>query len=66
MNSIGKSELLLNYIKTPDEILEKIEAVDMEIADNVISSIFDTEKISIALVGRTNEKIRQSIKEKFC
>ena len=29
MNSIGKSELLLGYIYTPDEILEKISSVTM-------------------------------------
>ena len=65
MNSLGKSELLLNYIRTPDEILEKIETIDMDMASDVIDSIFDTEKISIALVGMVDEKTKEAIKTKI-
>lgn len=52
MNSIGKSELLLQNILTPEEILEKISKVDMNSISKVIKSTFDMNKISLAAVGK--------------
>jgi len=51
MNSIGKSELLLGYIHTPEEILQKIEDVNMESVHNTINRIFDSKRMSMSLVG---------------
>ncbi len=55
MNSIGKSELLLNRIYTPDEILEKIDKIDLESSINVINSIFDFDNISFSAVGNIDK-----------
>lgn len=59
MNSIGKSELLLGYIKTPDEILEKIDSITMEQADEIIRTYYKPEEISVAIVGKPAESIEE-------
>ncbi|HPF88161.1 MAG TPA: insulinase family protein, partial [Candidatus Limiplasma sp.] len=55
MQSIGRSMLHLNRLRTPDEILEKIEAVTKkalhDAAEHVLSS-----PSSAAIVGRDAEK----------
>ncbi|HEX2945422.1 MAG TPA: pitrilysin family protein [Clostridia bacterium] len=51
MNSIGKSELLLGYINTPDEILKKIQAISMEDVNGIIRNIFNMDKKGISIVG---------------
>ncbi|HHY24717.1 MAG TPA: insulinase family protein [Clostridiaceae bacterium] len=51
MNSIGKSELLLEYILTPEEILEKINQVNMDSVNKVIKNVFNIDKVSLAAVG---------------
>ena len=57
MNSIGKSELLLGYIKTPDEVLEKIDSITMEQADEIIRTYYKPEEISVAIVGKPSESV---------
>ncbi|HEX2928009.1 MAG TPA: pitrilysin family protein [Ruminiclostridium sp.] len=57
MNSIGKSELLLGKINTPEEILEKIDRVDMNSTLEMINNIFNFEKMSISAVGNIKSKI---------
>lgn len=54
MNSIGKSELLLGYINTPEEILKKIGSVTMEGVDSIISGIFDLDRKGISIVGNVH------------
>ena len=51
MNSIGKSELLLGYIYTPDEILEKISSVTMDDIGRIISRIFGSDRKGVSVVG---------------
>jgi predicted Zn-dependent peptidase len=51
MISIGKSELLLNKIYSPAEILEKIDQVDMESVSHIIKHIFDTDNMGAAVIG---------------
>ncbi len=51
MNSIGKSELLLGYINTPEEILEKIKSIDMEGVDDMIAGVLDLERKGVSIVG---------------
>jgi len=51
MNSMGKSEVLMDRIYTPDEILKKIDAVNQESVERVIKQIFCLDKISFAIVG---------------
>ena len=51
MISIGKSELLLERIFYPAEILERIDAVDMDSVNNIIKHIFDTDSMGAAIIG---------------
>ncbi|HYE83906.1 MAG TPA: pitrilysin family protein [Clostridia bacterium] len=51
MISIGKSELLLERIYSPAEILERIDKVDMGSINNIIKHIFNTESMGAAVIG---------------
>ncbi len=51
MSSIGKSELLLSYIRTQDEILKKIESITMEDIEQIIHSVFNLDRKGISIVG---------------
>ncbi|SHJ29668.1 M16 family metallopeptidase [Lutispora thermophila] len=51
MNSIGKSELLLNKIYSPKEIIELIDKVTMDDINNVIDLVFNTDEMSAAVIG---------------
>ena len=55
MNSIGKSELMLGYINTPEEVLEKIDAISMEVIDDIIDGIFDIESVGVSIVGNIKQ-----------
>ena len=55
MISIGKSELLLNKINSPAEILEKIDKVDMAGVNAVIKAVFDTNKMGAAVIGSVDK-----------
>jgi predicted Zn-dependent peptidase len=57
MNSIGKSEVLLGYIQPPEEILKKIDKVNMDNINKVLKLVFDLNKASIAAVGTTDKDI---------
>ena len=58
MNSIGKSELLLGYIYTPDEILEKIDSITMDDIVRMISHIFGKGSKGMSVVGNIKEHFR--------
>ncbi len=51
MNTMGKSELLLGRIYTPDEVLTKIDNINLDMAKDIINRIFNTDKIGVAAVG---------------
>ncbi len=57
MNSIGKSELLLGYINSPEEILRKIQAITMEGVDAMIAGILDLERKGISIVGNIHDNL---------
>jgi predicted Zn-dependent peptidase len=57
MNSLGKSELLLGIINSPEEVLNKIDAVNGEKVNEVIKRVFQIEKISLAAVGNIKHDI---------
>lgn len=61
MNSIGKSELMLGYTNTPEEVLEKIDAISMEVIDDIIDGIFNTDSAGVSIVGN----IKQDFELKF-
>lgn len=51
MNNIGKSELMLNHIDTPEEVLAKINGITMVRVNEVIEKIFDLKNKGISVVG---------------
>jgi len=56
MNSIGKSEVLLGYINTPEEILKKIDDINMDQAVEVINTIFDLDNFGFTAVGNIKKE----------
>lgn len=57
MNSIGKSEVLMDTIYTPDEILNKIDAINQERVEQIIKNIFCLNRISFSIVGNIKKEI---------
>lgn len=57
MNSIGKSELLLDKIYSPKEIIELIDAVTMDDINHVINLVFNIEKMGAAIIGPNRSTI---------
>lgn len=55
MNSIGKSELILGKIYTPEEILNRVDNVSKEMVDQVIEMVFNKKDISVSVVGNINK-----------
>ncbi|HWQ30837.1 MAG TPA: pitrilysin family protein [Negativicutes bacterium] len=51
MISIGKSELLLDKIYSPQEILEKIDEVNMDSIQHIIKYLFDVDNMGAAVIG---------------
>lgn len=58
MMSIGKSMLLVNKVKTTDEILECINNVSFDSIKKVIDKVFDLNNLGICIVGREVENIK--------
>ncbi|MCL2287038.1 MAG: insulinase family protein [Firmicutes bacterium] len=52
MNSIGRTMLMLNKTITPDELVAKIDAINMDAFYNVCDKIFKMDQVSISLVGK--------------
>lgn len=61
MNSIGKSELMLGKIYSPEEVLKRIDSIAMDSVNDVISKIFNLNQMSITAVG--NIKNEMDIKQ---
>lgn len=53
MSSIGRSMLLLNKIKTPQEVIEKINMITSDGIQKLVNTIFDMDKYSESIVGRS-------------
>lgn len=51
MSSIGKSELLLGYTYSQEEVLQKIQAITMEDVNEVIRRVFDIKKVGVSVIG---------------
>lgn len=51
MYEIGKSLSLLNRVQSPEEILRRIDKVNMDDIESLVNFIFNKEKINIAYVG---------------
>ncbi|MCL2840709.1 MAG: insulinase family protein [Defluviitaleaceae bacterium] len=55
MNSIGRTLLMLNKIVTPDELVTKIDAIDLDAFYTVCDKIFKLDQMSLSLVGKQVE-----------
>lgn len=55
MSSIGRSKLILDKIKTPDEIIEEVDLISKKDIDYLIDNVFDINKMSIAVVGKVED-----------
>lgn len=53
MSGIGRSMLLLNKIKTPQEVIEKINMITSDGIQKLVNTIFDMDKYSESIVGRS-------------
>ncbi len=58
MNSIGKAELMLGRINTPEEVLKKMDNVTMDNIREVIDMVFKYDKLSISAVGNLKGDIQ--------
>jgi predicted Zn-dependent peptidase len=59
MNSIGRTLLMLNKVITPDELVTKIDAIDLEAFYAVCDKIFKQDQMSLSLVGKKVEGLKQ-------
>jgi len=57
MSSIGKSELLLGYINSQEEILEKIQSITMDDINRVIRKVFNIKKVGVSVIGNIKSGI---------
>ena len=57
MMSMGKSQILLNKVNNPKDIINKINNVTDDEIDNIIKGIFNTDKIAISVVGKNSENL---------
>jgi len=51
MNSIGRNLLVLNRVVTADEIIEKVDAVDLDGFYNLAEQVFRLDQMSLSIVG---------------
>ena len=58
MNSIGRTLLMLDKIITPDELVEKIDAIDMDAFYAVCDKILIPDRMSLSLVGKKMENFQ--------
>ena len=55
MSSNARSELLLNRILSPDELMAKVEAVTLERIYDLAKRVFDMDKMSVSAVGKVSQ-----------
>ena len=58
MNSIGRTMLMLNRVITPDELVAKIDAINMDSFYDICERVFQMDQMSISLVGKQVEGIK--------
>ena len=62
MNSIGHTLLMLDRTITPDEIISRIDAVDLDAFYAMCERIFKLEEMSLSLVGKNVEGLALDVK----
>jgi len=61
MNSIGRNQLMLNRVITADELIQKIDAVDMMAFNELCNKVFQMEQMSMAIVGNTDFEAKKYV-----
>jgi len=56
MSNIGRNLISLGRIITADELIQKIDAVDLDSFYSLYEEVFDIGKMSLAIVGHTGEE----------
>ena len=62
MTSNGKSELLLGYVRTPEEVVEKVEGVTLDRVKQVLDETFDLDKMAVAAIGRVDDQLGKALR----
>ncbi len=52
MMAIGRTQLILNKVQTPDELINKIDSVSLSDVNLLIDQIFKESQMSVAMVGK--------------
>ena len=60
MNSIGRSLLMLDRVLTPDELVAKIDNVDMTAFYRACETVFKMDQVSVSLVGKSVERLAET------
>lgn len=55
MTMLGKSEIYDKKIRTMEEVLKKIDCVDMTDVQDIIKKIFNRDKVSLSMVGKLDK-----------
>ncbi len=63
MVEIGKSLLIFNKVFSQEEIISKIDSLDLEDIEEVINIVFNREKFNVAYVGKVKKVHEEKIKE---
>lgn len=65
MAQIGRNKLLMDKVYYPNEIIEKINEVDMEDIKIIVERIFNFNKLNIVYVGNlwNKEEVEKRLKE---
>jgi len=57
MNALGKSELLLGYVHTPEEILKKVDNITVSMANELADKIIDEKNYAVSAVGKVDREL---------
>ncbi len=65
MNSMGRSLTLLDRILTPDQVIKKIDSVNLESVKNISNKVLNNENLSISVVGNITNSSIDNIKKLY-
>jgi predicted Zn-dependent peptidase len=54
MAALGRSQLLLDYVQTPEEIISQIDKIHIDEVLNMANQVLDLSKLSLCTVGKTS------------
>lgn len=65
MSALGRSQLLLGYIETPEDVINKIDKVTVDEVLNISSKLLDISNLSLSVVGKINDLNLEQIWHNF-